>query len=176
MPRNCFCLTVLLAGCGGDVVHRIPGGNAIRFHGVTFDVPSDWSSESSGDGMRLLPDDSDPNREVFLLVGDPAVRSLDGSAVEESIQRGIAQLQIEATKTCGPAVAKFGAVEGRKFRFEARARDGRELAIRVYAFLGDHVCALVALGTMESLTRRGAELDAVLGSMAKGTAANGRPW
>lgn len=179
MPRFIFCAIAswLLVGCGGDAgggaVRRIAGGQEIRFQGVTFDLPASWRSQAGNGGMQLVPEGANPNgvlEEMYLLGGDPAVRSLAGDDAEQSILQSIEQIQPGAEKKRGPEAARFGALEGRTWVWSASAQNGRDVEIRVFAFLGNHGCALFALGYPEQLARRAGDLDAILGSMAKSVA------
>ncbi|HEX5051462.1 MAG TPA: hypothetical protein VFZ65_06790 [Planctomycetota bacterium] len=169
-------LSLVSAGCGGDpgaaspAVRHIAGGKAVQFQGVTFDIPSNWSSQAGQGGMLLTPEGANPSgmvEEMYLLGGDPAVRSFAGDDAERSIQQSVEQIQPGASKTSGPEPAKFGALDGRKWTWSATSQDGRQVEVRVFAFLGNQGCALFALGYPDVLARRAHDVDAMLASLAK---------
>lgn len=188
MPRPTLLLPLLAfaAGCGGEpgssppatgpVARPIAGGKATSFGGVTFDLPPHWRSEVREGAMLLSPDGANAAgtlEELYLFGTDPAVRSLAGDDMERSIARTVEQLQPGATKTKGPEPATFGELEGRTWTWTATAQDGREAQLRAFGFMGTAGCALMAIGHTERLSQRAADVEAMLGSLAKAKAAPG---
>ncbi len=162
-------LLLSLVGCGGGAA-RIADGKPVRFRGVEFDVPASWSVQSSDDGMRFQPEGANASgtlEELYLLTGEPSLRTLDGDAVENALLQVVEQLQPGATKRGGPATRRFGDLDGRTWTWTGRSQFDKDVEIRAFAFLGDHACAVFAVGLPDALARRSADLDAVLGSMRK---------
>lgn len=148
----------------------------MRFQGVVFDVPASWSTESADGGMRLTPAGANGSgvlEELYLLTGDPSIRSFDGHDAELAIVEVVDQMLPDATKKSGPDVARFGALDGRTWTWTGRSQFDKEVAIHAHAFLGDHVCALLVLGMPDVLARRAADVRAILGSLAKAGAGGG---
>ena len=179
MPRIApLLLVVLAAGCGGDssAVRRIAGGKEVQFAGVTFDVPATWSTQAGDGGMRLTPQGANASgtlEELYLLTGDRALRSLDGEQVESTILQVVEQLQPGPVKKSGPEPARFGALDGRQWVWSGRSQFDKDVEIRVFAFLGDHACALFAVGLPEVLARRDSDLAAILAPLGKPAAGAG---
>lgn len=165
---------LFVVGCGGESGsasgRRIAGGKEVRFQGVTFDIPAHWTAQAGEGGMQLAPDGANQSgvlEEMYLLGGDPAVRSLAGDEAEQSIRQSVEQLLPGAAKKSGPTSATFGALEGRTWTWTARSQYDKDVELRVFAFLGNQGCALFALGLPEVLARRAADLDAILASLGK---------
>jgi hypothetical protein len=176
MPRLLpFVLVSCVAACGGSSgATPIAGGKPVQFQGVTFDVPAAWSTQSADDGMRLEPAGANASgtlEELYLLMGDRSVRSLDGPAVEAAVVRVVQQLHPDAERRDGPLAATFGALPGRRWTWHGRPQFDQDVEIRVFAWLGDHAGALFAVGLPAALARRAAEVDAILGSLAKAASA-----
>ena len=190
LTLSLVALAALAAGCGkqGDSSsssslpstpsgpRHIDGGIASTFHGAAFDIPKTWKSVPQGDALVLAPDGANPTglvEELYILAGDPAVKSLDGPDSERSLATAVQQLQPGAAKKSGPETRKFGDLDGRAWVFGAQAQNGKDVEVRVFAFLGNGVCALIALGYPEALSKRSGEVDAILGSLSKPAAAAG---
>lgn len=178
VPLVAVLASLVLFACGGDAntARRIPGGKEVRFHGVTFDLPANWWLQSIANGLVYFAPkgaNRDDCEEIYVLGGDPSVRSLDGEAAARSVDRMIGEtMDLYRMKTGGPTVARFGALDGRKWEYKAAPHSGcgnitYYFDVHVHAFVGDHACALIALGDPDFLAKHNADLDAILGSLAK---------
>ncbi len=171
-------LLTLAAGCGRDgssEVRRIEGGTAVRWRGMSFDIPRGWTSTEKGDGLVLIPEGwSAANAdELYLLGADPTIHSVDGPEADAAVERMVAQMGGSLAPQGPPAKRTFGAVEARVFRYEGTSNDGRSVVLRIYGFSsGSSVMALLALGTPARLSSREGELQAILASMSKAPAAS----
>ena len=167
-----------LVGCGAEpgaatAVRRIAGGKETRYQGVTFDLPAHWQAQQNEGGLQLTPNGANASgllEEMYLLGGEPGVRSLTGPEAERSIQQSVDQLLPDATKKSGPVDATFGALPGRTWTWTARSQYDKDVELRVFAFMGNHGCALFALGLPDVLAKRQADLAAILGSMTNSAA------
>ncbi|KAF0244435.1 MAG: hypothetical protein FD180_2556 [Planctomycetota bacterium] len=183
--RHAIALSVLaflLAGCGkdeggsssssssGPSARRISGGTETRFKGIVFDIPSNWKSQAQGDALVLAPDGANSTgsvEEFYLMGADTAVTSLSGEAMEQSLAKSAAQLQPGATKKSGPDSATFGALEGRKWVWSAKAQNGKDVEVRAWGWMGTSGSALIALGFPDVLAKREKDVEAILASMSK---------
>jgi len=173
---------LLAAGCGkdeggsssssssGPSARRISGGTETRFKGIVFDIPANWKSQAQGDALVLTPDGANPTgsvEEFYLMGADTAVTSLSGEAMEQSLAKSAGQLQPGATKKSGPDSATFGAMEGRKWVWSAKAQNGKDVEVRAWGWMGTSGTALIALGYPDALAKREKDVEAILASMSK---------
>ncbi len=158
---------------GGSSAKRIPGGQEQRYQGVVFDIPSNWKSQMNEGKLVVMPDGANPSgilEEVYAVVSDPNVKSLDGPEVDRIAQEVSGA---GATKKSGPESKKFGDLDGRVWIYTMPAQNGKTAEIRLYAFMGNGGCAFVALGLPESIAKRDSDINAILASMSKPAAPSG---
>lgn len=157
-------------------VKRIEGAKMQRFRGIAFDLPKNWKIQVTSDGTLVMPEGANSGgvlEELYLLVSDPSIQSLDGAEFLKSLDETAGKLQPGARRQGDPAKKAFGDLEGRAIRYQADAQ-GKVAEIRVYAFMtAAGVGGLVALGYADVIAKRDADLEAILGSLwrpkSKGT-------
>jgi hypothetical protein len=157
---------------------RIDGGTAQTYRGVSFDIPSTWRAKSQGEYLLLGPTDANAGgtlEELYLLASKADLKTLDGADVEKVIEQAVAQLQPGMTRQGTIEKTTFGDLQGRVWLFTGKASNGRAIEVRVYAFVGQSLCGLLALGYPDVLSKREADVKAILGSMTKTTEVAGTP-
>lgn len=151
-----------------STVTRIDGAKMQRFRGIAYDLPKNWKMQATAEGTVIMPEGANSGgvlEELYLLVSDPAIKSLDGADFLKSLDETAGKLQPGAARQGDPAKKTFGDLEGRLIRYKADAQ-GKVAEIRVYAFLtAAGVGGLVALGYADVIAKREGEIDAILGSM-----------
>jgi hypothetical protein len=178
-------LALLAAGCGKDEgssssssssssgsspssnVKRISGGSEQRFGGVVFDIPSNWKSQLNQGRLVLTPDGANASgmlEELYLMVSDPSIKSIGGPEAEKLAQEAANN---GATKKSGPDDRKFGDLDAKVWVYTLPAQGGKSAELRLYAFMGDGACALVALGFPDFIAKRDTDITAILASLSK---------
>jgi hypothetical protein len=195
-PSTRFALALILAGCGTKgpddapnnpaavkadgvrvagkeqpilPVKSIEGAMSHTFKGMSFDIPKNWRANAQGDVLLLLPDGANPTgeaEEIYLLACRVDIHVLDGAAADQTIDQSVAQLQQGMSRQGAVEKVLFGDQPGRRYRYTGKAQNGRAAEARVYTFLAPSLCGLVALGYPEALSRREADLQAILGSLS----------
>lgn len=155
---------------------RIPGARELAWNGLLVDVPKDWQVQAGDDGSQLLLPPgfgaSGVLEELFALVGDGSLRSLDGRDVQQRLQETLDEVQPGLRPKGQPSEAKFGALRGKVFTFTGSTPDGAGVEARVYAFpTGNGVGGLLALGYPQKLQARAKLVEAMLQSLRPAPAA-----
>jgi hypothetical protein len=148
---------------------RIEGGTPQTYQGVRFDLPKGWQAVTQKDALILVPAGANAGgkiEELYVLASKPGLKALDGSEAEQVVEQAVGLFQTGLGRQGAPEKSTFGDLPGRVWRFTGKAGD-RAVEARVYTFLGNALCGLVALGYPDLLDRRAADLKAVLGSLTK---------
>jgi hypothetical protein len=143
---------------------------------VALDLPKGWTTTEKPDGIVLVPEgwNAANAEEVYVLVSDPSVPSLDSPDADAAVERMAAQMGGTFEKKGSPTKETYGDLQGRLFRYSGTANDGRSLDLRVHGFSsGSGVAALIAIGRPERLSSREGALKAILGSLHKAAAPGG---
>jgi len=153
---------------------HIEGGREHRFAGAVADVPGSWALVPQGNATLLVPPGANQTaiEEIYALMGDPTVKTLDGPELERALDVGVSQLLgVPATRAGDPERRKLGELDGKVWTWKARSMDGRNFEVRAYGFVASYSGSLVAIGTPEALKRRQADIDAIVGSFRRPAAA-----
>lgn len=187
-------LLALLAGCGdGDgpssppspastpppsspapAWRAIEGGQEHRFAGAVADVPGSWTVVPQGNATLLVPPGANQTaiEEIYALMGDPTVKTLEGPELERALDVAVAQLLgVPVSRVGEPERRRLGELDGKVWSWRTRLMDGREVEVRAYGFVASYSGSLVAIATPEALRRRQADLDAIVGSFRRPAAA-----
>ncbi len=168
-----ICL-LLLQDAGAK---KIEGGITIQDKGLELDIPKNWKKESLEEGISLIPPGANPNgvlEEAYLLISDPELKEIQGEAFEKKVDGFVGELQAGSQRRGKIEKRKFGDLDGCILTYRAETEDGKTAEIRVHAFQGSCVCALVTAGYPDVVAKRNADLDAILGSIRKSKGGNVR--
>src|SRR5262245_20002938 len=92
-------------GSGANVKH-IDGGTPTKFKGVSFDLLKTWRSQEKDGVLVLMPEGANPSgqvEELYIVAGDPKVKSLETPDFEQALENLISQIQPGAQRKSGPS-------------------------------------------------------------------------
>jgi hypothetical protein len=150
------------------------GGTPQKYKDVSFDLPKNWTTNTPKEFENkltfLVPADANQKgiaEELYILINDPVLKSIDGEEFNSSIQKLVDQIQ-PGLKAQGAATkSSFGDLEGRVIRFSGQLT-GKTVDLTVYSFMsGSGACALIALGYPDVLSKREPYVTSILTSMTR---------
>ncbi|MBL8732233.1 MAG: hypothetical protein JNN13_07675 [Planctomycetes bacterium] len=151
---------------------RLPGGKATNWKAIVFDLPKGWTTKPGQDtsgSLVLMPPDFGKSGlldEVYALVGDGSMRSLDETSLNDKVQQGIDEIQPGLLMDGEPKAVRFGKTKGKVLTFRGPSASGQDLLATVYVFpTTTGVCALLGIGFPEKLQAREPQVLAMLATL-----------
>lgn len=163
-----------VATAGAPAWKAIADGKELRFAGVAAHVPGSWNVVPQGNATLVVPQGANQTliEEIYGFIGEPTLKTLDTPGLEPYLDNAVMQLLQVPAQRAGPGeAAKVGALEGKTWKWTARLIDGRTAEVRAWAFVGSYAGSFVAIATPEVLARRMPEVESILGSVHRPTAA-----